>query len=129
MTYTLLCSQENLYFLIKKAMGKKVWQWRFWCVHGMLWWSRSLWANRILPAKQTKIVVKKFIGLYRDGLAILQTHSSLQIEWNHKDVIKMFKTAILNKTIRVSHRCWEHGWILQDLMGCLSQYVGEAWGA
>ena len=81
------------------------------------------------PNKLSKIVVNKFIGVYRDGLAILQNLSGPQIEQNHEDVIKMFKTAVLNITIRVSHRCWEHGWVLQDLMGCLSQYVGGAWGA
>ena len=104
MTYTLFCSQEKLYSLMKKTMGEKVWRWRFWCTHGMLWWSGSLWASRILPTEKS-IEDKKSIGLYRDdALAILQNLTGPQIKRKCKDFIKMFKTAGLNITIQAGLR-------------------------
>ena len=54
-----------------------------------------------LLKKVLNIIDKKSTGLYRDdGLAILQNLSGSEIEWKHKDVIEMFKTAGLNITIQ-----------------------------
>ena len=54
-----------------------------------------------LLKKVSNIIDKKSTGLYRDdGLAILQNLSGSEIEWKHKDVIEMFKTAGLNITIQ-----------------------------
>ena len=51
--------------------------------------------------KVPSIVDKKSIGLYRDdGLAILQNLPGPQIDWERKDIIKMFKTVGLNATIQ-----------------------------
>ena len=51
--------------------------------------------------KVSNIVDKKSFDLYRDGgLAILQKLSGPQIERKRKDIIKMFKTAVLNITIQ-----------------------------